>query len=88
MSTYVVHWTENEQVSGSLPQRYTLIEAANAAARSWLVTTAGDRPYVERLLAKHANGRLDVAFDFAGRDGTFGDPMGGGFIAAWVEEER
>ncbi len=88
MSVYVVYWTENEVVSGTLPQRYTLVAAANAAARTWLATTAGERPYVERLLTKHADGRIDVAFDFAGRDGTFGDPMGGGFIAAWVEEER
>lgn len=88
MSTYVVYWTENEQISGSLQQRFTLIEAANHAARTWLVTTASERPYVERLVAAHADGRLDVAFDFAGRDGAFGDPMGGGFIAAWVEEER
>jgi hypothetical protein len=67
MSTYVVYWTENEQISGSLQQRYTLIEAANAAARTWLATTAGERPYVERLLTKHADGRIDVAFDFGGR---------------------
>jgi hypothetical protein len=87
MSSYTVYWTENEEVSGALPDRYTLIEAANQAARAWLLATAGDRPYVERAVATHADGRIDLAFDFAGRDGVYGDPMGGGFIAAWVEEE-
>ena len=47
MSTYVVYWTENEQVSGSLQQRFTMIEAANHAAKAWLVSTASERPYVE-----------------------------------------
>jgi hypothetical protein len=82
---YFVTVGGTDETQDLLPEAHPTIAAANAAARAWLSAAAGSRPGRERVVTVNEDGRLDLAFDYLGRDGAYGDVVGGGYIYAAVE---